>query len=80
MPVDATMLGFIAATAGADICTTATTQVFGTIRDFMDGAGILGERRLHGESGHGVGEERPGGDSTAGGGILIPFMLRHTTG
>src|ERR1700733_14313816 len=79
-PADATMSGCIAATAGADIRTSATTQGFGTIRDFMDGAGILGERRLPGVSGHGVGAERRGGDSMAGGGIRILSMRLRTTG
>src|ERR1017187_9236590 len=78
MPAGATMSGCIGATAGADICITATTQGLGTIGDFMDGATIPGERRLPGVSGHGVGEERRGGDTMAGGGILIPRMQPHT--
>src|SRR5271154_1114654 len=80
MPADATMLGFIAATAGVDGTTTAITQAFGTIRDFMGGASIPGECRLPGALGHGDGEERRGGDFMADGGILIPCTLRRTTG
>src|SRR3984885_8232528 len=80
MPAGGTMLDFIAATAGAGTCTTAITLGSGTIRDFMDGAGIPGELRFTGASAHGVGEVRHGGDSMAGGGILIPFMRLRTTG
>src|ERR1039458_7172420 len=79
MAAGATMSGCIGATAGADICITATTRGLGTIRDFMDGATIPGDRRLPVVSGHGVGEERHGGDTMAGGGILIPRMQPHTT-
>ncbi len=51
----------IAATVGADICTTAITQDTGTIRDFMGGVTIPGERQLPGASERGVGVERRGG-------------------
>src|SRR3984885_15987807 len=79
MPAGVTMLGFIAATAGADTRTTAITPESGTTRDFMGGAGIPGERRLRGGLVHGDGAERHGGDSMAGGGILVPYMALLTT-
>lgn len=71
---------FIAATAGADICITATTLASGTIPGFMDGAGIPGGRRWSGVSERGVGVERRGGVSMRDGGTLIQFMPLRTIG
>jgi len=75
-----TGLEFIEDITGADIPIMDITREFGTTRDFTPGATSPGEHRLPGASARGVGEHRHGGDSMAGGGILIPFMLRRITG
>src|ERR1039458_9133248 len=79
-PVAPIALDCIAAIPGVDVPITVGAQGSGSTRDFMDGVFIPGERRFTGVSGRGVGEERHGGDSMAVGGILIPHMLRRTTG
>ena len=71
---------FIADTTGADTPITVGARDSTSTRDFTAGAGILGERRCIGESGHGVGEERRGGASMADGGILIRCMPLRTSG
>src|ERR1700691_2118155 len=74
------MWACIAPTTGADVLTTATTIPTGFIPDFMAGGGIRGELQWLGESGHGAGADRPGGDSMRAGGIRIPSMPLRTTG